>query len=296
MDKIIRNLVQVPLCCLAILLGLTTSVVNAEDELTSESAAGLIEDLVLTDKDTFVMDRRTYLSREGADRIERAAKSLTAAGKDAWPQLFAHLSDKRESTPSAAVTGPYDVRQKCYYILKLQIMDMPRGYPYQKTLAYDQISFRPGLDVWLKQRQDRSLDEIRYEVLAILIDMEDYAENRKAVDLLEPHLAKIAERIRTAARPNAVRSTISYGNDSVDGVVDFDNGATQGKWRLHFSKCISELKTRLDSTPTKVILSVNAGKRDLPWERDFFQQLNELQKSGRLEVSFHQATSAKRPD
>lgn len=295
METITRNLVQGMLCSLAILLGLLVSVASANDKLTSESVDRLIEDLVLTEKDTFVMDGRSYLGREGADRINQAAAQLKNAGKNAWPQLFAHLRDKRESTPSASTLGPYDVGQKCHYILRFQIMDFPKGYPYSKLLAYHQISFRPGIDAWLTQRKDRSLDEIRYEVLAILIDMEAYVRNQKAVDLLEPHLATIDERIKAAARPIAIRATISYGDERVDGVVNFDNGVAPGKRRIHFTKCIGELKVQLDSSPAKVLLTVKAGKRDLPWEREFFGLMKELEKNGRLEMTFKPATSATQP-
>lgn len=198
MESIILSVIRSALVWIvAALVGLNAT---ADDNLTNESVVALINDLVLTAKDTFVMEGRSYYTREGMERISRATEQLTSAGKAAWPQLFAHLRDKRASTPSAEVLGRYDVGMKCYYILRFQIMDMPRGYPYQKTLAYDQLSFRPGIDVWLTQRRDRSLDEIRYEVVAILIDMEDYAGNRQAVDLLEPHLAVIAERIKLASQ------------------------------------------------------------------------------------------------
>jgi hypothetical protein len=186
-------------CIAAVHSGTTTSQA-AEGELTNEALAAVIEQLVLTEKDTFVRDGQSYLSREAATRINGASSQLKAAGKAAWPQLFAHLQDRRESTPSADVIGPHDVGQKCYYILRGQIMDFPQGYPYSKLLASHSISFRPTIDDWLKQRQDRSMDEIRYEVLGTLLDMESYANEREAVDLLSPHLEKIEARIKLASQ------------------------------------------------------------------------------------------------
>ena len=71
METITRNLVQGMLCSLAILLGLLVSVASANDKLTSESVDRLIEDLVLTEKDTFWRVGRSYLCRERADHINR---------------------------------------------------------------------------------------------------------------------------------------------------------------------------------------------------------------------------------
>jgi hypothetical protein len=208
MEMIIRHSVWCSVFCLAAEFVAVGTNAAAEDKRTNEAMAGLIEQLVLTERDTSLMDGRSYLSREAATRINAAFGQLKNASKDAWPQLFAHLQDKRNSTPSADTNGPYDVGQKCYFILRSQILDMPAGYPYSKLLAYNRISFRPRLDVWLTQRQSCSLDEIRCEVLRILIDMESYANQAEAVALLEPHLAKIEERIQLAAqgqqRPLAV--------------------------------------------------------------------------------------------
>jgi hypothetical protein len=197
MKKLPDQLLRVLLVCIAAFLASGDSAEAADDG----AIVALINQLVVTKTDTFLMDGRSYLGREAGARINRASEQLRAAGKDAWPQLFSHLSDRRESTPSEEVNGPYDVGQKCYFILRNQIMDLPQGYPYQKVLASHQISFRPSIETWLKQRQDRSIDEIRYEVIAILIDMESYSNNRKAGDLLKPHLAIIEERVKQASMP-----------------------------------------------------------------------------------------------
>jgi hypothetical protein len=198
MEAIVRSSVRVCVICLTACL--VTVDALAADKLTNNAMAALIEELVLTEKDTFPMDGRSYLRGEALTRINEASSRLVAAGKDSWPQLFAHLQDKRPSTPSAEVTGPYYVGQKCCFLLRDQVMDFPKGYPYQKTLADHRISFRPSIASWLTRRQERSLDEIRYEVLAILIDMESYANNEKAVALLEGHLPKIEARIEAAAQ------------------------------------------------------------------------------------------------
>ena len=168
--------------------------------------AALIEQLVLTDQDEFVEGGQTYLRRESSARINKAAITLSQAGKKCWPVVMNHLDDKRASTPASATTGPHDVGRQCYHILRSQIVSLPRGFPRGKIspeFSLDEM-FKPSMIEWVLARKDKELEEMQIEVLEYVIALErrsNWKVETKAETLakFESHLAELKEQVQRAA-------------------------------------------------------------------------------------------------
>ena len=184
--------------------------VSSNEAIGKQEAAceALVEKLVLTDQDFFEERGQTWLRRESIVRIDEAAHTLSAAGKRSWVVLMRHLDDKRRSTATAETTGPHDVGDKCYYILRSQVVSLPRGYPRSKVSPESELDgmFQPTLKQWLLARKDQPLEKMRVEVLEHLIALEKAASNQDAkttaesLARLEPHLTLLKEQLRKVSR------------------------------------------------------------------------------------------------
>jgi hypothetical protein len=184
--------------------------VSSKEAVRKQEAAyeALVGKLVLTDQDTFEQRGQTYLRSASVTRICEAADTLSAAGKQSWAVVMRHLDDQRRSTATRETTGPHDVADKCYYILRWQVVSLPSGYPRSKVSPESELDemFQPTLKQWLLARKDQSLEKMRVEVLEHLIALERAASNQDAkttaesLARLEPHLALLKEQLRKASR------------------------------------------------------------------------------------------------
>jgi hypothetical protein len=184
--------------------------VSSKEAVRKQDAAyeALVEKLVLTDQDTFEQRGQTYLRSASVRRIEDAAHTLVAAGKQSWAVVLRHLDDKRESTPTQETTGPYAVGGQCYAILRHQVVSFPRGYPRSKVSPESKLDemFQPTLEEWLIARKDQPLEKMRVEVLEHLIALEKGASDQDAkttaesLAKLEPHLTILKEQLRKVSR------------------------------------------------------------------------------------------------
>jgi hypothetical protein len=122
---------------------------------------------------------RTNVRKSESERKRDAVKKLYGIGMQAFPLLMESFDDDRPGYALASISNP-TVGLACYYIIKDQLFDFPPGYStsYYRKGADGEDHRRPGqinqslfggsrdgLKDWLKQRKERTLDELQLEVL-----------------------------------------------------------------------------------------------------------------------------------
>lgn len=180
----------------------------AVDPATAYEA--LIDQLVLTERDYYQQQGQRFQTRESYKRIDWARRALTDAGKSCWPVVMGHGTDRRPSTYTAEVIGPFTatVGEKCYYILREQVVSLPRDYGTHKASNERRIDqlFQPSLNDWLFARRDRPLEQIRIEVVEHLLAIERATQpgepgyQPNAVRVLEQHLTTLRAELAQLER------------------------------------------------------------------------------------------------
>lgn len=186
----------------------------------------LIDKLVLLKSDVTIEAGNSYLKDEARERIGNAETSLVEAGRDAWPVLLQHLDDKRESIPSMEVTGPDTVGRQCHSLLSAQVVDLPEGYVQSKMRKGKDgewhetpgmyYSFSPDLKSWFLNRGDRTLNEMKLEVIKDVLRMNDeigypsIEEKNRIRGLLQQQI-KLLEDRRTKDEKQAGKAVLPDG-------------------------------------------------------------------------------------
>lgn len=125
-------------------------------------------------------------SESKAEACRKAAWTLRAYHRWAFPNLSKHLEDKTKSTRISEAAQGETVGDACYAIIHEEILPLPRDYrhfvgdrmgrdrqkhprPLQAATPYDAEG---GLRAWLAARSDRSLNQMRLECFRWLLDQE----------------------------------------------------------------------------------------------------------------------------
>jgi hypothetical protein len=169
------------------------SPVQAEESPRNLLIKALIEKLAISQlpAEDFLQERKKETPRpepspEEEEEMKTRAQEASAAaddlgklGREAWPQLFKHLADKRQSIAVKRISR-HPVGVVCYSILENQIIELGPDYraafPYQRKGPDGEYHVRPyyqnaplynmgSIEAWLKEREVKSLPEIQLEIL-----------------------------------------------------------------------------------------------------------------------------------
>ena len=131
-----------------------------------------------------------YTPSRDAPRTDRrviayaAAEELKRRGRVAFPYLLRHLGDRRQSVAFRRVL-PSTVGGACFCIVRSRIFALPEDYRgsmfrigadgkrHERPYFSGPALFDPStLEGWLKEREDRSLEQMQLEALEWLIARE----------------------------------------------------------------------------------------------------------------------------
>lgn len=144
---------------------------------TKEHINRLIDDLAISSSTDYEADRA---------RAFEAVEKLTALGKQGFPYLLDHLNDSRESVELQRLNRRQNVGEACYYIIVLQIFNIPPGYaiPLIRKGADGELHDRPfsaeqglfdqsTISTWLENRKVDPLVALQVEALEWLLEQEN---------------------------------------------------------------------------------------------------------------------------